>query len=84
MNILGYLDGAVRKYVDYKEFYLNYLGMLKQSNKRTSLYLMLYPEADWVRKTDDRFLHKNGKLVFIYASQFVSTARSYWCSKLLL
>ena len=57
--------------------------MLKQSNKWTPLYLVLYPEADWVRKTDDRFLHRNGKSVFIDASQFVSAASSYWCSELL-
>ena len=68
MNKLGYLDGAVKKCMDYKEFCLNYLGVLKQSNKRTPLYLVLYPEVDWVRKTDDRFLHRNRKLVFIDAS----------------
>ena len=83
VNILEYLGGAIKKYVDYKEFCLNYLGVLKQPNKRTPLYLVLYPEADWVRKTDDRFLHRNGKLVFIDASQFVSAARSYWCAELL-
>ncbi|KAJ9709599.1 hypothetical protein PVL29_001196 [Vitis rotundifolia] len=83
VNMLGYLNGAAKKYVDYKEFCLNYMGVLKQSNKRTPLYLVLYPEADWVRKTDDRFLHRNGKLVFIDGSQFVSAARSYWYSELL-
>eukprot|EP00261_Vitis_vinifera_P024442 XP_010656729.2 PREDICTED: uncharacterized protein LOC104880753 [Vitis vinifera] len=83
VNILEYLGGAIKKYVDYKEFCLNYLGVLKQPNKRTPLYLVLNPEADWVRKTDDRFLQRNGKLVFIDASQFASAARSYWCSELL-
>ena len=83
VNILVYLGGAIKKYVDYKEFCLNYLGVLKQPNKRTPLYLVLNPEADWVRKTDDRFLQRNGKLVFIDASQFASAARSYWCSELL-
>ncbi|KAJ9709678.1 hypothetical protein PVL29_001249 [Vitis rotundifolia] len=76
VNILRYLDGSVKKYLDYKELCLNYLGVLKQFNKQT-LYFVLYPEADWVRKTDNRFLHGNGKLVFIDASQFVSAARSY-------
>ena len=77
MNILRYLDGAVKKYLDYKELCLNHLDVLKQSNKRTPLYFVLFLEADWVRKTDDRFLHRNEKLVFIDASQFVSAAKSY-------
>ncbi|KAJ9672677.1 hypothetical protein PVL29_026052 [Vitis rotundifolia] len=46
VNLLGYLNGAIRKYADYKKFCLNYLGMLKQSNYRTPLYFVLYLEAD--------------------------------------
>ncbi|KAJ9689173.1 hypothetical protein PVL29_014701 [Vitis rotundifolia] len=47
VNILRYLGGSVKKYSDYKEFCLSYLGVLKQFNKRTSLYFVLYLEADW-------------------------------------
>ncbi|KAJ9679778.1 hypothetical protein PVL29_021633 [Vitis rotundifolia] len=47
VNILRYLGGSVKKYSDYKEVCLSYLGVLKQFNKRTSLYFVLYLEADW-------------------------------------
>ncbi|KAJ9705576.1 hypothetical protein PVL29_003576 [Vitis rotundifolia] len=53
VNLLGYLNGAIRKYADYK------------------------------KKIDDRFLHRNRKLIFVDTSQLVSAARSYWSSELL-
>ncbi|XP_059444842.1 uncharacterized protein LOC132176600 [Corylus avellana] len=83
-NIIEFLrcpeTQAVKEYVD---FCLIFFGVRKQFHNDKVIYLLLNPEADWVKQLDHRFIHRNGKLVSINFYQFVSTARSYWCSELL-
>jgi hypothetical protein len=68
---------------EYGDFCLNYFGVRKQFHNDKAIYLLLNSGADWLRQLDNRFLHRNGKLVSIDFQQFVSTARCYWCSELI-
>jgi hypothetical protein len=84
VNIIEYLRCPETQDVnEYGDFCLNYFGVRKQFHNDKAIYLLLNSDADWVRQLDNRFLHQNGKLVSINFHQFVSTARSYWCSELL-
>jgi hypothetical protein len=84
VNIIEYLRCSKTQDVnEYGDFCLNYFGVRKQFHNDNAIYLLLNSDADWVRELDKKFLHRNGKLVSIDVHQFVSTARSYWCSELL-
>jgi hypothetical protein len=84
VNIIEYLGCLETQAVnEYGDFCLNYFGVRKQFDNDSAIYLLLNPDADWVRQLDNRFLHQNGKLVSITFHKFVSTAQSYWCSELL-
>jgi hypothetical protein len=84
VNIIQYLRCPETQAVkEYGDFCLNYFGVRKQFHNDSVIYLLLNPEADWVRQVDNRFLHRNGKLISITFHKFVSTAKSYWCSELL-
>ena len=87
VNILKYLkcldiqdDDEYRSYGD---FCLNYLGVQKQFYNLNAIYLLLNPDADWVRELDSRLLQRNGNVIYINVHHFVSAACSYWCSELL-
>ena len=87
MNILKYLkcldiqdDNEYRSYGDFR---LNYLGVQKQFYNLNAIYLLLNPDADWVRELDSRLLQRNGNVIYINVHHFVSAACSYWCSELL-
>jgi hypothetical protein len=84
VNIIKYLRCAETQDVnEYGDFCLNYFGVRKQFRNDNAIYLLLNSDADWVRQLDNRFLHRNRKVVSINFHQFVSTAQSYWCSELL-
>ncbi|GLT55395.1 hypothetical protein SLA2020_285210 [Shorea laevis] len=84
VNIIEYLKCPKTQDVnEYGDFCLNYFGVRKQLHNDKAIYILLNSDADWVRELDNKFLNKIGKLVSIEFPQFVSTARSYWCSELL-
>ncbi|KAA8529934.1 hypothetical protein F0562_034462 [Nyssa sinensis] len=87
VNIFEYLGCLetedANKYLGYGEFCLNYFGVRKQFNNLNTIYLLLNPDADWVREIDDRFLRQSRKLVSADTHQFVSAARSHWRAELL-
>lgn len=85
VNILQSLDhyrnSATKKYKKYEEFCLNYFGVLKHSSEG---YLVLNPQAAWVKETKERVLRRKGKFVLISRHGFVSAAQTYWHSELSL
>jgi hypothetical protein len=84
VNIIEYLKCPETQVGnEYGDFCLNYFGVRKQFQNDKAIYLLLNPDADWVRQLDNKFILRNGKVVSINFHQFVSTARSYWCSELL-
>jgi len=84
VNIIEYLKCPETQVVnEYGDFCLNYFGVRKQFQNDKAIYLLVNPDADWVRQLDNKFLHWNGKVVSINFHQFVLIARSYWCSELL-
>ncbi|XVF85504.1 hypothetical protein PTKIN_Ptkin17bG0122900 [Pterospermum kingtungense] len=87
MKIFEYLDNAeiqgTSDYKRYGEFCMNYFGVWRQFNNLNPGYLLLNSDAEWLRKLDDKFVCSNQKPVSISLHQFVSAARSYWCSELV-
>jgi len=84
VNIIEYLkrpETQVAK--EYGDFCLNYFGVRKQLQNDKAIYLLLNPDADWVRQLENKFILRKGKVVSINFHQFVSIAQSYWCSELL-
>ncbi|XVE85514.1 hypothetical protein DITRI_Ditri17bG0096700 [Diplodiscus trichospermus] len=80
----------------YGGFCLNYFGVWRQFNNLKPVYLLLNSDAEWLKKLDDKHLcikkkkkkqvseaQKKKKQVSISLHQFVSAARSFWCSELL-
>ncbi|KAJ7942731.1 UvrD-like Helicase, ATP-binding domain, P-loop containing nucleoside triphosphate hydrolase [Quillaja saponaria] len=84
VNILEYLACIdVSEYKNYGQFAFNFLGVWKQISNMNEIYLLLNPDADWVKKMCTNFLKRNGKLVSVDVHPIISAARSYWCSELL-
>ncbi|WRX14405.1 hypothetical protein QQP08_006892 [Theobroma cacao] len=87
MQIFEYLDHAeiqdISDYRRYEEFCLNYFGVWRHFNNRHTVYLVLNSDAEWLRKLDYKYVCSNQKQVSMSCHQFVSAARSYWCSELL-
>jgi len=67
----------------YVKFAFNYLGVQKQIYNLNDIYLLVIPDANWVKKLGDRLLKKNGRLVSVDVQPLVSFAQSYWSSELL-
>ncbi|KAL0005033.1 hypothetical protein SO802_012594 [Lithocarpus litseifolius] len=65
------------------EFCLSYLAVNKQFIDTKVVYLLLKPDAYWLREIDDHYFMKKGKLVSIGALRFAQAARRYWCSEIL-
>ncbi|KAG2708633.1 hypothetical protein I3760_05G201500 [Carya illinoinensis] len=87
LNIFKYLRSLetqdFNEYKQYGDFCLNYMGVWRQFRELNAIYILLNPGADWVRDLDNRFLHRNGKLVSINVRHLASTAGSYWSSEIL-
>ena len=64
------------------EFCLSYLAVNKQFIDTKVVYLLLKPDAYWLREIDDHYFMKKGKLVSIGALRFAQAARRYWCSEI--
>ncbi|XP_062004037.1 uncharacterized protein LOC133721436 [Rosa rugosa] len=67
----------------YQKFCFNYLGVWRLSNQMNPVYVLLFPDADWVRDVDKSFFRSHGKLVSIDVRQLISAAQKYWSSELL-
>ncbi|KAJ9159628.1 hypothetical protein P3X46_025121 [Hevea brasiliensis] len=67
----------------YGEFCLNYLGVRRQFNILNAIYILMIPDAYWVKKMDTRFMQNNGKFNSLGVHQFMSAAQSYWSAELL-
>ncbi|XVE85518.1 hypothetical protein DITRI_Ditri17bG0097100 [Diplodiscus trichospermus] len=87
IKIFEYLDHAENQDTSdsrrYGGFCLDYFGVWRQFNNLKPVYLLLNSDAEWLRKLDDKHLCVKKKQVSISLHQFVSAARSYWCSELL-
>ncbi|TQD88449.1 hypothetical protein C1H46_025973 [Malus baccata] len=73
----------VSEYKSYGEFCLNYLGVWRMYHNLSPVYVLLIPDADWVRGLNKRYFRNQGKLVSVDAHQLASAARNYWSSELL-
>ncbi|KAI8552025.1 hypothetical protein RHMOL_Rhmol06G0232600 [Rhododendron molle] len=86
-NIFEYLTcletQAVNDHMNYGDFCLNYFGVRRQLNNMNMKYVILNPDAVWVREIKDCFLQRSGNLVSTDAPHFVYAARSHWRSELL-
>ncbi|XP_039685098.1 uncharacterized protein [Medicago truncatula] len=70
------------QHCSYVKFAFNYLGVQKQIYNLKDVYLLLIPDANWVKKLGDRLL-KNGRLVSVNVQPLVSVVQNYWSSELL-
>ncbi|KAK3023947.1 hypothetical protein RJ639_044710 [Escallonia herrerae] len=86
VGLIDYLHGNITRDVsDYaacEEFCLNYFGLQKHFLNKDNVYIVLFPDANWLKTFDPRILRRNGDLVFIESRLFVSAALSYWYSVL--
>ncbi|TYK30411.1 uncharacterized protein E5676_scaffold349G00130 [Cucumis melo var. makuwa] len=62
----------------YNEFCLDFFGVWRLNNS----HILLNSNADWAKNVDERFVHRNGKLVSIEAAQFYLFAKNYWTTEL--
>ncbi|KAJ0095766.1 hypothetical protein Patl1_14988 [Pistacia atlantica] len=87
VKILEYLEHLQTRDVNncrsYGDFCLNYLSVWKQYGNLGTKYLLLNPDAGWIREVDKRCAQRSEKLVSIDVSKLVSAAQSYWSSELL-
>ncbi|KAF2290039.1 hypothetical protein GH714_001200 [Hevea brasiliensis] len=79
-NILSSIQDT--KEDSYSEFCLNYFGVSKQLKNEKTVYLLLYPDAEWVKGANLRNI-KRGNSIWIDADQFVWSAIRYWSSEML-
>ncbi|CAK9141755.1 unnamed protein product [Ilex paraguariensis] len=70
-------------YMAYEAFCSNYFGVRRQLKSQNIIYIVLNPDANWLRQIDDRSSRRIGKLVYADARHFVSAARNHWRSELL-
>ncbi|XP_062114591.1 uncharacterized protein LOC133825698 [Humulus lupulus] len=78
-KITNYLS-HVRSHDEYGNFCLSYLGVVVSVcyGIKEDMYLLLDPNAIWVKQIINRHLHRQGKLVFCNDKQFSRAAKSYW------
>ncbi|XP_042503973.1 uncharacterized protein LOC122081069 isoform X2 [Macadamia integrifolia] len=86
VNVFHYLESIgsplyKNEYHDYGQLCLDYLGVRKQENNHDIFYLLHNSDAYWVKEIDERALRRIGNLVGLNLQQFVSAARSHWCSE---
>ncbi|XP_024196530.1 uncharacterized protein LOC112199800 [Rosa chinensis] len=70
-------------YNSYVELCFTCLGVWRLYHNLNPIYVLLVPDADWVRHLDTRHLKSYGKLVSIDVHQLISAAQYYWSSELL-
>ncbi|KAG8369518.1 hypothetical protein BUALT_Bualt14G0021900 [Buddleja alternifolia] len=86
LEILGCLDSLERKDFIKCEgtigFCYNFFGV-RLSHKLSSTYLLMNPNAAWVRNVDKRFIVWKKKVATIDTRHFASAARKYWSQELI-
>ncbi|KNA11547.1 hypothetical protein SOVF_134110 [Spinacia oleracea] len=65
------------------EFCLNYLGVRKLSFGMSTLYVCLYPDAEWMKEVNKTFLKKFGKLVSVDVEHLFAAAHNHWSMELI-
>ncbi|XP_061990361.1 uncharacterized protein LOC133708840 [Rosa rugosa] len=71
------------EYNSYVELCFTCLGVWRLYHNLNPIYVLLVPDADWVRGLDKRHLKSYGKLVSIDVHQLIPAAQYYWSSELL-
>nr|GMC93262.1 uncharacterized protein LOC109161799 isoform X4 [Ipomoea batatas]GME13599.1 uncharacterized protein LOC109161799 isoform X4 [Ipomoea batatas] len=71
------------KYKGYGEFCLNYFGVRRQFTDMKVSYLLLNPDAEWVKKVNQSFLRQSKNMVSIDVRHFIIAARNYWQNEVL-
>jgi hypothetical protein len=64
-------------------FCLYYFGMRKQCVKGNMVYLSLNKDAEWIKNTGNKGLHRDEKHMIFDSRELVYVIRSYWHSELL-
>lgn len=81
---LGCLESQeLSKFPGHGEFCLNYFGARRQVSILNTTFLVLVPDADWLRKLDERNLQKDRNLIYVDCQQLVFAAQCYWQSEIL-
>ncbi|XP_057960849.1 uncharacterized protein LOC131152911 [Malania oleifera] len=80
-KVLNMLDHLKQLETEDGDFCLNFLGARRKVDDEH--FLLLYSDAHWVTKIDQRFSNRNGNLVTIDTRMFVSAAESYFCSEII-
>ncbi|XP_050375416.1 uncharacterized protein LOC126792936 [Argentina anserina] len=78
---VGCLETPV--YNSYVELCFTCLGVWRLYHNMNPIYVLLIPDADWVRGVEKRHLKSYGKLVSIDVHQLIPAAQNYWGSELL-
>ncbi|GJR68652.1 UvrD-like helicase, ATP-binding domain, P-loop containing nucleoside triphosphate hydrolase [Tanacetum coccineum] len=65
------------------DFCLYYFGVRKQRVKGNMVYLSLNKDADWIRNTGNKGLHRDEKRIHFDGRELVFAIQSYWQSELL-
>uniref|UniRef100_A0A803KZ70 UvrD-like helicase ATP-binding domain-containing protein n=2 Tax=Chenopodium quinoa TaxID=63459 RepID=A0A803KZ70_CHEQI len=65
------------------EFCLNYLGVRKLSSSTSAVYVCLYPDADWIKDSDQSYFQKFGKLLTVGTEHLLAAANNHWSMELL-
>ncbi|KAH9622535.1 hypothetical protein KSS87_017350 [Heliosperma pusillum] len=66
-----------------QEVFLNYLGVRRLPCKMGTVYVCLYPDAEWLKDVHKGFLRKFGKLVSIDEIQLLAAARNHCSTELV-
>ncbi|XP_019165856.1 PREDICTED: uncharacterized protein LOC109161799 isoform X2 [Ipomoea nil] len=81
LNCLEVQDFGI--YKGYGEFCLNYFGVRRQFTDMKVSYLLLNPDAEWVKKVNQSFLRQSKNMVSIDVRHFIIAARNYWQNEVL-
>ena len=76
--------GHLQNHDAYGNVCLSYLAVrvAEDFGNKKAMYLLLNPDADWVKQISFRHLHRKGKLVFCKEKHFCHAARCYWSSEM--
>ncbi|XP_075105039.1 uncharacterized protein LOC107773872, partial [Nicotiana tabacum] len=66
------------------EFCLKYFGARQQLNGLNVTYVLLHPEAEWIKNIQNFVVRRNKQTVFVDARHFISAARTHWHTELLV
>ncbi|XP_075098120.1 uncharacterized protein LOC107772650 [Nicotiana tabacum] len=66
------------------EFCLKYFGVRQQLNGLNVSYVLLHPEAEWVKNIHNFVIRRNKQIVFVDARHFISAARIHWHTELVI